>query len=96
MRQSSWVSYRPGLFKIPRLYIWYPRKLPLSAISRYGVIQGFEIVDLIFFCTEMHYEHFKVLNVLPCFPFLLKNTENIPLIDGEWCTKRVLPRWLRH
>ena len=56
----------------PWLYIWYPRKLPLLRISRSCVTQGFEIVDLILFCTTMPYEYFKVVNVLPCFPFLFQ------------------------
>ena len=47
-----------GLLRIPRLYVWYPRKLPLLAISRFCVMQGFEIVVLIFFCTRMQYEYF--------------------------------------
>ena len=38
-----------------RQYVWYPRKLQLFAISRFCVIQGLEIVGLIFFCTRMHY-----------------------------------------
>ena len=40
------------------LHVWYPRKLPLLAISRFGVMRGFEIVDLIFFRTRMQYEYF--------------------------------------
>ena len=39
-------------------YGWYPRKLPLLAISRFCVMQGFEIVGLIFCCTRMHHEYF--------------------------------------
>ena len=30
--------------------------------------------------------------MLPCLSFLFGRTENIPLIDGEWCTRCVLPR----
>ena len=33
--------------------------------------------------------------MLPCFPFLFENTENILFIDGEWCAQYVLPRWSR-
>ena len=44
--------------EIARLHVWYPRKLPLLAISRFGVMRGFEIVDLIFFRTRMQYEYF--------------------------------------
>ena len=32
------------------------------------------------------------MNLLPFFSFLFENTENMPLIDGEWCTQCVLPR----
>ena len=38
-----------GLFKD---YVWYPRKLPLLAISRICMIQGFEIVSFILFILE--------------------------------------------
>ena len=72
--------------KSPRLCVWYPIKFPLLAISRSGVMQGFEIVDFIIRCTRMHYEYFTVLNVLPCFLFMLKNTEIIPFVDGDGCT----------
>ena len=47
-----------GLLRVQRPYVWYPWKWPLLAISRSGMTQGFEIVDLIFFCTKMHYEYF--------------------------------------
>ena len=50
-------------------------------------MQGFEIVDLIFLVLECTMSIFKVLNVLPCFPFLFENTEIIDLIDGELCAK---------
>ena len=33
-------------------------ELPLLVILRFCVMQGFEIVGLIFFCTRMHYEYF--------------------------------------
>ena len=59
------IYCRCGLFRV-RDYM-YPRKLPLLAISCSGGMQGFEIADLIFFCILMHYDYFKVLNVLPCF-----------------------------
>ena len=32
--------------------------VPLFAISSSGMMQGFDIVDLIFFCTRMHYKYF--------------------------------------
>ena len=47
-----------GLSRVSRLHVWYPRKLTLLTISRSGMTQGFEIVDLIFFCTNMHHEYF--------------------------------------
>ena len=41
----------------PQLYDWYHRKLPLLAITRSGGRDaGLRIVDLIFFCTKMHFE----------------------------------------
>ena len=48
------VELLKGLLK--GLYVWYPRKLPLLPISWNCVVQGFETVGLIFFCTRMHYE----------------------------------------
>ena len=33
---------------------------------------------------------FEVVSVLSCSPFMFENTENIQLIDGEWCTQSVL------
>ena len=47
-------------------------------------------------CTRMQYEYFYVMNVHPCFSFWFENTKNIPLIDGEWCTQCMLPRWFHH
>ena len=38
---SLWDSLR-----VPRLYVWSPRNLPLLAISRFRVMQGFEIAGL--------------------------------------------------
>ena len=46
-----------GPLRAPRLYIWYPRKLLLLGISLSSVMQSFEIVDLIFFCTTLPYEY---------------------------------------
>ena len=46
--------------------IRYPRKLLLLAISRSGVMQGFEIVGLIF-STRMHYEYFWGLEYVSVF-----------------------------
>ena len=54
----------------------------------YGVMRAFEIVGLIFFSTRMHHEYFfQVINVLPCYPIMFENTENIPLIDRQWCAQ---------
>ena len=50
-------------------------------------MQGLEIVNLIFFCTRMHYEYFKVLGVLPYFSFLFEITENIPSMES--CVRSV-------
>ena len=55
----------------------------LVAISRAGVVQGFEIVCLTFFCTRMNIEYFNARNVILRFSFLFENNENMPLIDGE-------------
>ena len=81
-----------GRLRVPRLYVWDPGKLPLLAISRSGVMQGFEIVIWFSFVLECTMSIFKVLNMLPRFSFLFENTKNIPLIDGELCTQCVLPR----
>ena len=48
-----------------------------------GVVQGFEIVGSIFFCTRMHIEYFQCRSVIPCFSIFIENNEIIPLIDGE-------------
>ena len=85
-----------GLLRVPWLYVWYPQKLPSLAISRSGVMQGFGIVVLISFVLECTMSIFKVMNVLPCFSFLFENTQNIPLIDGEFCTQCVLRQWFHH
>ena len=79
-----------------KLYVWYPRKLPLLTISRPWRYAGLGKCRFIFFCFRMQHEYFRVFFVLPCSPFMFENTENIPLIEGQWCTQCVLPRWFRH
>ena len=71
-----------GLLRDQRLYVWYPRKLSLLAISRSGVMQGFEIVDLIFFCTRMHYEYLQCPKYASVF-----------LIHVRKCWKYTINRW---
>ena len=46
-RHQHEIIFRRGL----RDYVWYPRKLPLMAISRSDLMQGIEIVHQIFFGT---------------------------------------------
>ena len=51
-----------------------------------GVMQGFEIVGLIFFSTRMHYEYFfQVCECASMFLFLFKNSKNVyhPLMENS-------------
>ena len=84
--QSVFRDYtfrRATLLRVPRLYVWCPRKLPLLATSRFGVMQGFEIANLIFFCSIMHYGYFNVLNMLPGFSFLVRKYRKYTINRGR-------------
>ena len=50
---SSWASWWGS-----RLYIWYPRKLPLLTISRLWRYCGPSNYMFIFFCPGVHHEYF--------------------------------------
>ena len=41
-----------NMLRVPRVYVWYPRKLPVLTFSRCCVMQGFAIIGLNFLDHE--------------------------------------------